>query len=641
VSDSAAAAAVEKGSWGGRRHGKSAEEHRLAGTFRRDRHDPSYRPKAKPLELDDPVVWVAERIGISPRVAALRPDLADRFEVVPPGEHVDRFLRHFCRHTRAVPDGPPLGSPFGLYPEQREFLDEALEVDEHGRRVYSRAAEVVPRKTGKTTKSAGLALYFGSPADGEHRPEVILGAGTLKQTGKLFSALGAFVNDPQYGSVELGQLFDVLTTEIRCPSIGGVIQRVAGDGDSNHSLDPSVLIADELHTWKTPKQRENWKALTTAQGAREDPFVLAISTEGEGDENELAQLLGRIETDPRTEVEQRRSGLTIYRNRDAGMLVFKYAIPQSATIDSIDDFVRANPAPWRTKERIAKDLADAFVDEPTKLRLYGNRRAQHKERWIPEDWIERARKDLEIPEREPDGRKPLVSLGLDASRYHDTTAVTWAYLRDDGREVHRTHVFGARPDVLAHEYEDGEIDYEALEQYVLGLRKPFRINVLVFDPRYVADTAQRLSRKGIRTADFTQHGAKMLDASQSYYRAWHDDKISLPVDPDAVFEGHLRDTAAVAVEGGWRISKLRSEQIRMREGAPRRPVIDAVTGSMMAHYALHHVKPSPYSSRGLYVVGASAERPETVIVCLKCQSEKTHVEGNLVVCDHCGERWKP
>jgi hypothetical protein len=74
-----------------------------------------------------------------------------------------------------------------------------------------------------------------------------------------------------------------------CPSIAGTIRRVAGDGDNNQSLDPHVVIADELATWKTPKQRENLRALTTAGGGRRDPFFLFISTETDDDESEPDQ----------------------------------------------------------------------------------------------------------------------------------------------------------------------------------------------------------------------------------------------------------------------------------------------------------------------------------------------------------------
>src|SRR5918911_2580412 len=103
-----------KTGWGGRRHGKSVEEHIRDGTYRPDRHDPNWKPKQKPITVADPSEYVAERIGLSPRMAALRPDLVERFEVVSPGEHLHRFGLHFCRHTRAVPGVPPLGAPFGL-----------------------------------------------------------------------------------------------------------------------------------------------------------------------------------------------------------------------------------------------------------------------------------------------------------------------------------------------------------------------------------------------------------------------------------------------------------------------------------------------------------------------------------------------
>src|SRR6266511_1055647 len=124
-------ATAAKGQWGGRREGAGAKPLTLE-----ERHARQVRSMGAPVvAIDDPVLYVAERIGISERVAARRPDLAERFEVYSPGVHIDRFGRYFCRHTRQVPQGPPLGSPFGLEPFQIDFLDEALEVDGDGRRV--------------------------------------------------------------------------------------------------------------------------------------------------------------------------------------------------------------------------------------------------------------------------------------------------------------------------------------------------------------------------------------------------------------------------------------------------------------------------------------------------------------------------
>ena len=225
----------------------------------------------EPLKLaGDPVALMTARIGLSPRGVAVRPELADQFERVSPGEHLARFARTFCRYIElgeVGPEGPALGDPFELVEHEREFFDEALACDEHGRRLNTRAGLIIPRKNRKTTGCSLLSLYMGSPADCEHRPRVVQAAGSLAQASKLFETTKGFVDDPQYGSPDLTELFVPLETRIECPSIAGKIFRVAGDGDLNHSLDPHVVAADELHTWKSPKQRENWRALTTAGGA--------------------------------------------------------------------------------------------------------------------------------------------------------------------------------------------------------------------------------------------------------------------------------------------------------------------------------------------------------------------------------------
>jgi hypothetical protein len=201
-----AAEPKKRGTWGGRRPGAGAKpltpEKRLERRLREAGIDPA--------DAGDPVAAMAERIGLSPRGAALRPDLADRFEVVPPGEHLDRFARTFCRYTQlgeVAPDGPRLGDPYALEAFERDFFDEALSCDATGRRLHRRAGLVIARKNRKTTSAAVLALYMASPADAEHRPYVVQGAGTLDQAGKLYETTRAFVDDPLYGSDDLRRLF--------------------------------------------------------------------------------------------------------------------------------------------------------------------------------------------------------------------------------------------------------------------------------------------------------------------------------------------------------------------------------------------------------------------------------------------------
>jgi phage terminase large subunit-like protein len=572
------ATAERKGSWGGRRVGAGAKPLTPDERHRRQ----LLREELAPAEIGDPVEYVAERIGLSPRSAAMRPDLVERFEVVSPAEHLDRFARFFCRHTRQVPEGPALGSPFALEPFQREWVDEALAVDEDGRRVYSFAAMVVPRKNGKTTFSSLIALYMASPADGEHRPEVILAAGTLKQAGKLWQNTTAFIMDRQYGSPELRKLFLAQANSIQCPSVSGTIERIAGDGDSNHSLDPHVVVADELHTWHTPKQSENWRALTTAQGGRIDPIILPISTEGQGEENELAYLLERLEDSPRTEREQRSPYLVVYRNRDAGDLAFVYSIPKSATLADLDQFEAANPAPWRTRKRIAKDMVTDRVDEATKLRLYGNRRASEQNRWIADEVWEAARSDEEIP----DGA--LVQLGADGARYRDTTAVAWAWENPEtGKVVVRTHVWSCRRDKPFDTFvAGGRLDNDDARDFILEeLGGRYELGMVFFDERYFGDQANDLDEAGLTVVQMHQGKPEMQAAWDGFYHLLHEGTesgLAHGGETDATLTAHLRACAGVKTERGWKVSKIDKGR---KQAGDERP-IDAVAAAVMAIFGV-------------------------------------------------------
>lgn len=556
----------------------------------------------------DPVATLAEKLGLSDRVAALRPDLADRFEIVAGGEHFARFTEAFCRHHERVPNGPPPGSPVILEDFQREFFDEALEVED-GHRVYNTVGLVIPRKNGKTTIAAALALYLASPADGEERPEVYLAAGSKKQAAQTYEHVKAFIDHPRYGSDELRAMFEPFRMEIRSTLTHGKIERVAGDGDNNHSLGPHGVVADELHTWKTPKQRENWKALTTGDGNRLDPIVAFISTEGEGDDNELAALIARLEDDPATEKERRRAGLTIYRNRASGILVFFYAVSKAATLESLDEFVLANPAPWRTRARIERDLANPRNDAATKLRLYGNKRASRRERWIGDDVWEAAH---DPAARFADGGE--VCVGVDVGLTGDSTAVAWASLLDDGRVLVKTRVFAAKPEIPHHSLHPGRIDLDSVEAFIAGvvleggrrgesyyedgvklpaLAETFEIAELAYDPRFFEKSAQALDEAGIETVPLWQNSQPMADAYQLFYDLAIRDQM-LVHDGDPVFAAHVANAAGVKTERGWKVSKLKS-------GGK----IDALVAAVMAVYRAWNVGAS-----GGWIVDTRDDDPE-------------------------------
>ena len=59
----------------------------------------------------------------------------------------------------------------------------------------------------------------------------------------------------------------------------GTLKTIAADGPSNHGLNPSLILCDELHAWSETKGASLWEALRTSMGAR-DSQLIAITTAG-------------------------------------------------------------------------------------------------------------------------------------------------------------------------------------------------------------------------------------------------------------------------------------------------------------------------------------------------------------------------
>lgn len=489
------------------------------------------------------------------------------------GPHFAAFTEACCRHTQ----GGFAGQPYVQEEHEREFFDEALEFDENGRRVWHVVGLVEPRKNGKTTRCAGLALYLASPAEGEARPKVVLAAGSKEQAGEGWDQITAFIEDPKYGSPQLAGLFRAMKSSIVCPANGGVIQRVAGDGKLNHSLNPSVVVADELHAWITPRQKENWKALTTAQGGRQDPLVVFISSEGEGDGNVLAEVLDRVRADPNTEVEERRPGLTIYRNRDAKVLVYVYAVPKGSSIADVAAFKLANPASWRTEDRLRRDLLDPMVDEPTKRRLYGNERVQRRDTWIKEEVWAGA---LSFEPAPPD---VVMTLGADAARTRDTTAVGWAWRTADGRVCVDARVWSVREDKPHHVFvPGGRLDNNLARDFIRDELLPaFACRLLFYDERYFDTQANDLSNDGMTVVEMHQGKPEMIAAWDEFYADLHEGPEPKTLHAaNEVLDAHVAAAVGIKTERGWKVSK-----------SPRgetAPPIDGLAAVVMARFGLVH-----------------------------------------------------
>jgi len=138
-------------------------------------------------------------------------------------------------------------------------------------RRYQYADVYVPRKNGKTTFAATIAiflLYF----DGEPAAEVYAAAVDKEQAKICFDTAKELIrNSP------LAPLFDIYRGSIAVTKTASAFKPLTKDTKNKDGLNPHAAICDERHAWKT---NEIYDVIKTGIGARKQPLVFSISTAG-------------------------------------------------------------------------------------------------------------------------------------------------------------------------------------------------------------------------------------------------------------------------------------------------------------------------------------------------------------------------
>jgi hypothetical protein len=292
---------------------------------------------------------------------------AARWEAYAPssrGAHFAYWCERYCRQSIDEWAGEPLV----LEPWQQEIMDEALaELDEE-EPYWQTVVLVIPRKNGKTSVTAAVSLWH--LLEDEGTPEVLLGAATDKQAGRLFETARRFVQ----GNPELAARVVIRDHEgqiVRSDGFG-TIYRFSADTGAAAGWNPSLVVVDELADWSTPRRQRSWAQVVTAgRMARRRAQVFAISTAGEPEqrlEGILGRLIDRNELDGK--VERVHRALAISRNHESRTVVFNY---DARTTDPKDlgAIKAANPASWVTEERLAAAAAEPGLTRGRFLQLHG------------------------------------------------------------------------------------------------------------------------------------------------------------------------------------------------------------------------------------------------------------------------------
>lgn len=179
------------------------------------------------------------------------------------------------------------GKPFMLVPWQEEALYKIFgELDDEGRRVIEMSYLEVPKKAGKSEFVAGIILLLLAL---EKMPgcQIYGAAAATRQALNVFRAATKMVEQADVLKRRLRVLRST-NRILKYSDPDSFYAAIAADGDLGDGVNPSFVVADEVHRWKTRKQLENWDVLSNGGITRRQTLTIAITTAGVQTDSPLA-----------------------------------------------------------------------------------------------------------------------------------------------------------------------------------------------------------------------------------------------------------------------------------------------------------------------------------------------------------------
>lgn len=322
------------------------------------------------------------------------------------GERVCEFITRYCR----APEGSMVGQPIKLAPFQREFILAVYDNPEGTRRAYL----AIARKNGKSALIACLLLAHLVGPEAKLNSQLVSGARSRDQAALVFNLASKMVQL----SDELSKLVRIVPSGKRLIGLAmnTEFKALAADGTTAHGLSPVLAILDELGQVKGP-QDDFVDAITTAQGAHEEPLLIAISTQAPTDADLFSIWLDDAE-----------------RSEDKSIVSHVYTAPEDCELDDEAAWKAANPALdlFRSRKDVEDQAAQAKrmpASENTFRVLTLNQRVNLVAAFVsPSVW--------KVGNVEPGALEGVVYGGLDLSATTDLTALVLTSRTNGKLNVH-------------------------------------------------------------------------------------------------------------------------------------------------------------------------------------------------------------
>jgi phage terminase large subunit-like protein len=424
------------------------------------------------------------------------------------------FFTKYLRHSK----GEWAGKPLSLEKWQAELIRNIFGWKRpDGTRKYRKVYVEIPRKNGKSTIAAGVALLLLF-ADKEAGAEVYSAAADRDQARIVFTAAKQMVK----ASPDLDKRSQVYINSIVVPRTASSYKVLSADAPTKHGLNSHGLVVDEVHA---QPNRELIDVLSTSTGSRRQPLEFYITTAG-FDRNSICWEL-------RDYAEKVRDGII----EDPSFLPVIYAADEKDDWKDPETWKKANPnlevsIKLEYLERECKRAQEVPAYENTFKRLHLNIWTQQDVRWMPMDKWKECPSEIVEPEQLA-GR--VCYGGLDLSTKTDISSLQLVFPPADEEEPYKVLSYYWVPQdnielrakrdrvdyqtwvnqELIRPTEGNVVDYDVIRRDINELGEKFIVKEIAFDPWNATQLATQLMGDGFEMVPFRQGFASMTEPTKN------------------------------------------------------------------------------------------------------------------------------